>query len=53
MLKIVVDTNIWIRALLRGRATIPVLQAWQAGKFQVVVSESLLHELDKVWQQPC
>ena len=52
MLKIVIDTNIWIRALLGGRVTLPVLKAWQAGKFQVVVSQALLDELDKVWQRP-
>lgn len=52
MHKIVVDTNIWIRALLAGRATLPVLEAWRAGRFQVVVSESLLQELDRVWQRP-
>ncbi|MCK6626841.1 MAG: PIN domain-containing protein [Anaerolineae bacterium] len=42
MLKVVIDTNIWIRALLSGPATLPVLTAWQSGKFQVVVSEALL-----------
>ncbi len=52
MQKIVVDTNIWIRALLSGRATLPVLEAWRAGRFQVVISESLLDELDHVWQRP-
>jgi len=52
MLRIVIDTNIWIRALLGGRVTLPVLRAWQAGKFQVIVSQPLLDELDKVWQRP-
>ena len=52
MLRIVIDTNIWIRALLGGRVTLPVLKAWQADKFQVVVSQPLLDELDKVWQRP-
>jgi uncharacterized protein len=52
MLRIVIDTNIWIRALLGGRVTLPVLRAWQAGKFQVVVSQPLLDELDRVWQRP-
>jgi len=52
MLRIIIDTNIWIRALLGGRVTLPVLKAWQADKFQVVVSQPLLDELDKVWQRP-
>ena len=52
MKRVVIDTNIWIRVLLAGRVTIPVLHAWQAGKFQVVVSQPLLDELDEVWQRP-
>jgi putative PIN family toxin of toxin-antitoxin system len=52
MLKIVIDTNIWIRTLLGGRITLPVLKAWQDGKFQVVISQPLLDELDQVWQRP-
>ncbi len=52
MLRIVIDTNIWIRALLGGRVTLPVLRAWQTGRFQVIVSQPLLDELDKVWQRP-
>ena len=52
MRTIVVDTNIWIRALLAGEATLPVLEKWRAGRFQIVVSESLLDELDRVWQRP-
>jgi uncharacterized protein len=52
MYTIVVDTNIWIRALLAGRTTLPVLKAWQEGRFRVVVSESLLDELERVWQRP-
>ncbi len=52
MLKIVIDTNLWIRALLGGPVTMPVLNAWKAKKFQVVVSQPLLDELDEVWQRP-
>lgn len=52
MLKIVIDTNIWIRVLLGGRVTLPVLEAWRSGKFQVIVSQPLLNELDRVWQRP-
>lgn len=52
MLTIVVDTNIWIRALLAGKVTLPVLEAWLADKFQVVVSEPLLDELDNVCKRP-
>jgi uncharacterized protein len=52
MLKIVIDTNIWIRALMGGQVTLPVLKAWQKGRFQAVVSQELIRELDEVWQRP-
>jgi putative PIN family toxin of toxin-antitoxin system len=52
MLRIVVDTNLWIRALLGGRITLPVLEAWQAGKFTLVLSQHLIDELGDVSQRP-
>lgn len=52
MLKVVVDTNIWIRALLGGRLTSPVLAAWRQGKFEAIWSEALLAELEEIWQRP-
>lgn len=50
--RIVVDTNLWIRALLGGPVTLPVLEAWRAGKFVVLLSQSLLDELETVAQRP-
>ena len=50
--RIVVDTNLWIRALLGGPVTLPVLEAWQAGKFLVLISQPLLDELEAVSQRP-
>ena len=52
MLKIVVDTNIWIRCLLGGRITLPILEAWRARRFQVIASEPLLAELAETLQRP-
>jgi putative PIN family toxin of toxin-antitoxin system len=52
MLKAVIDTNIWVRALLAGRTAIPVLEEWRKGRFQVIVSEALLEELDRVCKRP-
>jgi putative PIN family toxin of toxin-antitoxin system len=52
MLRIVVDTNLWIRALLGGPVTLPILEAWQAEIFTVVVSQPLIDELNDVWQRP-
>ncbi|MCB0189124.1 MAG: putative toxin-antitoxin system toxin component, PIN family [Caldilineaceae bacterium] len=47
-----VDTNIWIRALLRGRVTLPILTAWEAHRFVLVTSRPLLAEFTEVWQRP-
>jgi len=52
MLRIVVDTNLWIRALLGGPVTLAILEAWQARRFTVVVSQPLIDELNDVWQRP-
>jgi putative PIN family toxin of toxin-antitoxin system len=50
--RIVIDTNLWIRALLGGPATLPLLEAWEASKFVVVISQPLLDELEAVAQRP-
>jgi predicted nucleic acid-binding protein len=43
--RVVIDTNIWIRSLLRGRVTLPVLEAFNDNKFQLVMSQPLMDEL--------
>lgn len=52
MLRIVVDTNIWVRALLGGRISLPVLQALRDDQFTLLVSRELLAELTEVAQRP-
>ncbi|MBI3733395.1 MAG: putative toxin-antitoxin system toxin component, PIN family, partial [Chloroflexi bacterium] len=52
VLKVVVDTNLWIRAPLGGRYTLPMLEAWRQQRFETICSEILLAELDTVWQRP-
>ena len=52
MKRVVIDTNIWIRILLAGPVTLPVLEAWQSGRFRVVVSQPLLDELEEVSRRP-
>lgn len=52
MLHVVIDTNIWIRILLRGQTTLPILIAWQQRQFQLVTSQALLDEFQMVWQRP-
>jgi putative PIN family toxin of toxin-antitoxin system len=48
----VIDTNIWIRILLRGRVTLPVLAAFNADQFQLVMSQPLFDEFHDVWHRP-
>ena len=50
--RVVVDTNVWIRTLLGGPVSLPVLEAWRAGKFLVLISQPLLHELEQVSERP-
>jgi putative PIN family toxin of toxin-antitoxin system len=50
--RIVVDTNLWIRALLGGPVTLPILEVWRAGEFLALVSQPLLDELEAVAQRP-
>lgn len=52
MLRIVIDTNIWIRILLRGRVTLPILSLWQGSRFQLITRQALLDEYNDVWQRP-
>jgi putative PIN family toxin of toxin-antitoxin system len=52
MKRVVIDTNIWIRILLAGPITPPILEAWQTGKFRVVFSQLLLDELEEVSRRP-
>jgi uncharacterized protein len=50
--RVVIDTNIWIRILLRGQVTLPILAAFNEDKFQLVMSQPLMEELHGVWQRP-
>lgn len=52
ILRVVIDTNIWIRILLKGRLTLPVLEALNEEKFQLVMSQPLIEELHEVWNRP-
>ncbi|MBD2070325.1 putative toxin-antitoxin system toxin component, PIN family [Leptolyngbya sp. FACHB-671] len=50
--RVVIDTNIWIRILLRGRMTLPVLEAFNRERFQLVISQPLMEELHLIWNRP-
>ncbi|MFP4413741.1 putative toxin-antitoxin system toxin component, PIN family [Coleofasciculus sp.] len=51
-LRVVIDTNIWIRILLKGRVTLPILEAFNQDKFQLVISQAMIEELHQVWNRP-
>ena len=52
MFRVVIDTNIWIRILLKGRVTLPILEAFNEDKFELVMSQPLMEELHLVWNRP-
>ena len=52
-MRAVIDTNIWLRALISPHATpAKVLEAYRAGRFIVVASLPLLEELEDVLCRP-
>jgi len=51
-LRVVLDTNLFVRGLLKGPVTMPLIQAWRDGRFQLVTSEELLTELFEVLSRP-
>jgi putative PIN family toxin of toxin-antitoxin system len=48
----VVDTNLFVRGLLKGPVSLPLIQAWKEGRFILVASEALLAELFEVLARP-
>lgn len=48
----VVDTNLFVRGLLKGPVTLPLIEAWKAERFKLVTSEELLAELFEVLARP-
>ncbi len=52
-MRIVLDTNIWISGLILPKSTAgEILTAWQQNKFNIVVSQPILDELQKVLLYP-
>ena len=52
MLSAVVDTNVLVSGLLRGRATRPILEAFRDQKFRLIVSPFLIEEFLRVTSRP-
>jgi len=51
-LRVIVDTNLFVRGLLKGPVTLPLIEAWKTGAFQLVTSEQMLTELFEVLARP-
>jgi len=49
---VVLDTNLFIRGLLKGKVTAPLIDAWLDGQFVLVTSPELLEELTEVVARP-
>lgn len=52
MLKAVIDTNIFVRALLKSKTARPILEALIQGKFKLITSAALIDELLDVLSRP-
>jgi len=50
--RVVVDTNLFVRGLLKGPVTMPFIQAWKDQRFKLVTSDKLLAELFEVLARP-
>lgn len=51
-LKVVIDTNLFVRGLLKGKITLPLIEAWVNDAFVLVTSEELIEELAEVVTRP-
>lgn len=51
MMRVVLDTNIFISAILGSRLGV-IVDEWQAGKFKLIVSEAIAHEYLDVINRP-
>jgi putative PIN family toxin of toxin-antitoxin system len=52
MLKAIIDTNIWISALMKSSLTRPILEAFIQSKFVPIISDKLLKELNDTLNEP-
>jgi uncharacterized protein len=50
-MRVVIDTNVFISAILGGRLGI-IVEEWQAGKFTLIVSEAIAREYLTVISRP-
>ena len=50
-MRVVIDTNVFISALLGGRLSV-IVDDWKARKFSLIVSEAIVHEYLDVIHRP-
>lgn len=52
-MKVVLDTNIWISGILIPKSIAgKVINFWEAGKLNIIVSEPIINEIARVLQYP-
>lgn len=51
MRKIILDTNVLMSAILFGGVPAKILEAWYAGKFQMVLTEHIFDEYVRVYAE--
>ena len=47
MVRVVIDTSVWVSGIFWHGTPHRVLEAWKAGDFEVVVSEAILAEIER------
>ena len=52
MIKAVIDTNLFVRTMLKGKITVPLFDAWRDNKFILVFSEPIIEEIFEVLYRP-
>ncbi len=51
-LKVVLDTNVWISALLWGGKSAEIVKAAEQGKIHLIISEEIINEISEVLNYP-
>ena len=51
MMRVVVDTNVFVSAVLGGFSA-PVIDLWKAGRFRLVATDTIIKEYLEVLQRP-
>lgn len=52
MLRVVIDTNVFVSAFLTGGDCVRIMEMWKRGKFTLVTSREILEEISDVLKRP-